>query len=213
MFNFFNLTPRKIKKAHKVFTWFAIFSLVLQLNSGLFLTRKILAAEESPLPEPTPIVEETVETTPEPSVEPTPEATPEISPTPEPPVQPSAEPSPEPTPSPETSPTPEPSIEVTHVPSPSPETLIDPALAVIQGNQETTIPEGDFDLGSEEISEASAELNPSLLTDKEDYAPTDTAIITGSSFPINSELSIRITWPDGQIRDSAGNIGVSDKII
>src|SRR4030042_304144 len=53
MFNFFNLTPRKIKKAHKVFTWFAIFSLILQLNSGVFLSRQVLAAEESPLPEST----------------------------------------------------------------------------------------------------------------------------------------------------------------
>src|SRR4030042_2718315 len=57
MFNFFNLTPRKIKKAHKVFTWFAIFSLILQLNSGVFLSRQVLAAEESPLPESTSVVE------------------------------------------------------------------------------------------------------------------------------------------------------------
>src|SRR4030043_1090536 len=100
MFNIFNLSSRKIKKAHKVFTWFAIFSLILQLNSGVFLSRQVLAAEESPLPEPTPIVEETVETIPEPSVEPSiepsPEVTPEKSPTQELSVHPSPHPSSEP---------------------------------------------------------------------------------------------------------------------
>src|SRR4030043_794935 len=57
MFNIFNLSSRKIKKAHKVFTWFAIFSLILQLNSGVFLSRQVLAAEESPLQESTPVIE------------------------------------------------------------------------------------------------------------------------------------------------------------
>jgi len=51
------MNPKRLKKFHKLFTWFTVFSLVLQMGSGAFLYRPVFAEETTP-PETT--VEETV---------------------------------------------------------------------------------------------------------------------------------------------------------
>jgi len=93
MTGLFSLTTKRQKKLHKFFSAVAIFSLFLQIGSGIFYFKPVLAEGETE-PTATPVVEQAIET----PVEPTPEATiaPEVSPVPE------VSPSPEPTPATET---------------------------------------------------------------------------------------------------------------
>jgi uncharacterized repeat protein (TIGR01451 family) len=72
------------------------------------------------------------------------------------------------------------------------------------------LPESDIEAAEEE---SSAQLTPSVSTDKADYAPTETVVISGNDYPIYSDLAIRITWPDGVIRSSAGEIDATDTIL
>ncbi|RJR24374.1 DUF4215 domain-containing protein [Candidatus Microgenomates bacterium] len=128
----------------------------------------------------------------------------------------------EPTPTPEVTvtvvppqeePTPEPTIVVTEIPLPEPtETptvttnVTEPETTPTPTPAETLQP----DLNEPEINEPSAALNPSISTDKDDYPPTGTVVLTGKDFPANTELRIKVTWPDGQVRSASGEIGQTD---
>ena len=76
MTGLFSLTPKRQKKLQKFFSAVAIFSLFLQIGSGIFYFKPVLAEGETE-PTATPVVEQAIET----PVEPTPEATiaPEVS--------------------------------------------------------------------------------------------------------------------------------------
>lgn len=177
MSGIFNLRPNRMKKLQKVFAWVSILSLVLQISSGVFLYRPVLAEEEIVPPETT--VEETV--TP-PAEEPTGEPT----------IEPGAEPTQ--------------TIEVIPTETPA-EPPADPNLVVNQGSQKLGL-----DLGPSETDETSAQLKPSISTDKDDYAPEETVTISGSNFPASIDVLIKVTWPDGIVRDSAGLVDSSDTI-
>ncbi len=124
--------------------------------------------------EPTPIVEET----PAPTVEATPI------------------PSEEPTPT----------VEVT--PSPTTEVTGDASVeaSTTESTQETTTTETTLTLPEPDLSspqeETSAQLNPTLTTDKADYAPTGTVLITGKDFSPNTEYTIEITSDTGNFKFS-----------
>ena len=147
-----------------------------------------------------PTVEAIVEPSPTPTDEPSPEVVaspqPTVEPSPEPIIEPSVEPSPSPSatdgaanldvasasePTPE--PTPEPS------PTPVPEITGDESLSVVVVSES--------DLGASILSEPFAEPSASLATDKADYAPTDTALITGSNLLANATYLLRI-WSDDE---------------
>jgi len=188
----------------KLFAWFSIASLVLQIGSGIVFARPAFAEEPTPAPEAT-VTETPVN--PEPPAEPTPPADQILTPTPQ------TTETITPTPTIEVSPTPTlTGLDlVTPTPTPTADATppTDPTLAVLGGNQDS----GDgLDIDPAGTDASSAQLNPSLGTDKADYAPTETVTITGSSFPTNTALTIRVTWPDGQVRDSAGEIGVTDTV-
>ncbi len=153
------------------------------------------------------------------SATPTPEAT--IAPTEAPTDSPSiTSETTDPTVSPDPSLTPTPQVTATPevlLPTPTPDNSEPPVLSgevLVQANDvspQTTTGPPQLDLGQQE-SEPSAQLNYSLSTDKADYSPSDTVTITGSNFPTNSNLTVRVTWPDGQVRDAEGNIGSSDTV-
>lgn len=133
-------------------------------------------------------------------------------------------------------PTPEPTVEATPIPLENPtltsdveavsalteEPVLEDAVVEVDVAQSDDIlepevvedipllPESDIEAAEEE---SSAQLTPSVSTDKADYAPTETVVINGSDFPINSDLAIRITWPDGIIRNSAGEIDATDTVL
>lgn len=46
---------------------------------------------------------------------------------------------------------------------------------------------------------------PSVWTDKEDYAPGETVMISGSGFPANTDLVVRVTRPDGSVITGDGS--------
>jgi len=133
---------------------------------------------------------------------------------------PTPEPTVEATPIPIEEPTPTPDVEITPIPTEEP---------VLEGaTVEADIPEGNETLEPEVVEDASlllesdieaaeeessAQLTPSVSTDKADYAPTETVVINGSDFPINSDLAIRVTWPDGIVRSSAGEIDATDTVL
>lgn len=163
----------------------------------------------------------TVETTPSPSVEPTPTPSgePQVSPssTPQPTVEPTISPEPSPSPSvlPEASPeitssptpsaepssedqvennsSPEPTVGQPNAPPPDPS----PSVAVEQsakGHLSATILENtDAESLQLDLSTQSDVSSASLATDKADYAPTDTAVITGSDFPKGENLKLIVT--------------------
>ncbi|MDO8341252.1 MAG: hypothetical protein Q7T59_04715, partial [Candidatus Woesebacteria bacterium] len=189
------------------------------LFNSLFAPLTVLAQEVSPTPEPTPT---TIEETASPSAEPTVEAT--ISPTSEPtteaiisatvePTQvpgetilPTENPTQEPTqqtqeeqvqtneptsssPSPTSSPTPE----VKTVTAENTELNV----SLLNDTKSTSLNEFDFSIQQDGSA--------TLITDKADYAPTDTALITGNGFVPNKEYTIEIT-------STTGNFKFSDKV-
>ena len=156
----------------------------------------VLAQEATPLPEPTPIVEETA--TPTASVEPTPtevatstpEATLEASPTATPIEEPTQTPQPE-----VQSATNENSLNLAP-PSETPTVTSTPEVTIVTPENEGVI-----------TTEIVENQNPfpvtvqnnswfSLTTDKLDYAPTETAIITGSDFTANKTYQITVSSTD-----------------
>jgi len=199
MSGLFNLTSKRLRKLQKVFAWVSILSLVLQMSSGLLFARPAFAEEESSSPG-----DQT-----EGTADPSDPVDPPADPTPTEPLASGDTPTPTPT---EGAPTPTPTIEVTptEIPSEPPaEPPVDPNLIV--GGVQGSAGEG-LDLGPEGTDAQSAQLNPSISTDKEDYAPTDTATISGSNFPASIDVLIKVTWPDGIVRDNAGLIDSSDTI-
>jgi len=169
----------------------------------------LYAQEATPTPSPSeePAVSSSGELQESPT--PTPESTnapepsssvlPEASPTPTPSPVPSSEPSPtdqvegintpdetvgQPNAPPEISPSP------SLTPQPSPDVEVEQTA---QGHLSATILENtdaqslELDLTTQDVSSSS------LITDKADYAPTDTAVITGSDFPKQTELKLVIT--------------------
>ncbi len=157
----------------KFFAWFSIFSLVLQIGSGVLLYQPAFAEEEAtPTPEQTETVVET--------------------PTPEPTVT-------------ETLPVePTPTIEVIPTETPT-EPLADPTLAVVEPEQEPTVPEEGLNLDPSGTDQASAQLKPEITTDKSDYAPEETVTISGQNFPANTVLLIKVTRPDGSVVKGDGS--------
>ena len=120
-----------------------------------------------------------------PSSEPTPTA--ETTPTPEPTLT--------ATPTPETTPTP--SLEVTPevTPTPLPDTNpVDPDLSTTPSDPTPSLTPS-IDLDSPD-AQGSAQLTPSLSTDKDDYAPTETVIISGSDYQPNTTYTLVISSQD-----------------
>lgn len=158
-------------------------------------------SEPTITPEPSPSATPTIEPTPTPSVEPS--SSPEVSPTPS--ILPEASPeiTPLASPSSESSPTdqvqssssPEPTVGQPNAP---PSAEVEQPL---QGHLSATILENtdaqslQLDLTTQDISSAS------LITDKADYAPTDTAVITGSDFPKEAQLKLIITADNYRFED------------
>ncbi len=112
--------------------------------------------------------------------------------------------------------TPTPVVTVTVVPeqpSQDPPLLEEPVVVTEEQTPEPTpTPSENLNLEPQETSEPSAQLNPLLSTDKDDYPPTGTVILTGKDFPTNTELTVKVTWPDGKIRDSSGELEATDKV-
>lgn len=218
MLNYFRLTPNKFKKLQKLFAWFSIASLVLQIGSGALIYRPAFAEEatltpeatvtETPLPqEPAP--EPTATETPQTELTPTPETSPEPTPT----LTGFDPVTPTPTPEPPVSPTPE----ITSEPTQTVETSIEPiptqAPEEVLGNQnETGPPREELSLDSPTAQE-SAQLNYSVSTDQADYAPDSTVRISGTGYEPNQNLTIRVTWPDGSIRGSGNRLGETDSTV
>lgn len=183
MSGIFNLTPKRLKKLQKIFTWFAIFSLVLQMGSGAFLARPAFAEETTPPETP---VEQIVESAPTeepadeaPAEEPVEEVQPEL-------VE-------------------GPVLTVEQEEEMIEEPAVDEEIPEEAAVEEEPIEEPEPDLEEPEVAEESAELNPSVFTDKEDYAPGETAKIIGENFPINTILIIRVTRPDGSVVKGDGS--------
>ena len=131
------------------------------------LTPYVLAQEITPSPEPTPTAETTP--TPEPTLTATP--TPEITPTPTLEVTPEVTP----TPLPDTNP-------------------VDPDLSTTPSDPVPSLtPSVDLDSPD---AQGSAQLTPSLSTDKDDYAPTETVIISGSDYQPNTTYTLVISSQD-----------------
>lgn len=149
--------------------------------------------EPTVAPEPSPATNPDPTIAPPPSVDPTPTpdpaASPDITPAPTPSIEPSTLPSDSPAPAPSESPAPpvEPTPSV--LPNPPP---ADPNeqlhISVIENTSATSIEE--FDLEVTETGSAT------LATDKADYAPTDTALITGAGFLPDTTYSLTVSSSD-----------------
>ncbi|MBM3205237.1 hypothetical protein FJZ41_00070 [Candidatus Shapirobacteria bacterium] len=217
MTGFFNLTPKQQKKLHRFFSAVAIFSLFLQLGSGIFSFKPVFAEEEV-TPTPTPI-EETISTPestdePTPTAEPTPEIFPEITPTPilteeitpTPTFKEDVLPAEDEAPPQQTGPPTEEenssSPTQNDTPSATPvETTLTPTIDVEQpeekGQLNAIILDNvaasslELDLATEDVEQSA-----SLVTDKADYAPTDTVLISGSNFNPNETYTLIISSQD-----------------
>jgi uncharacterized repeat protein (TIGR01451 family) len=210
-----------------------IFSLFLQLGSGIFYARPVFSEDvveptpteqvastpgptteptseptteptstPTPTPTPTPTSTPTLEASPTVEPSPTPEATPEISPTPSPTPTPTSNEEPASTPSSEeetiptedSTPPQETGPPQEENPSPTPEVTIEESE---QGQLATVVLENvaanslELDLATEDIEQSA-----SLVTDKADYAPTDTVLISGSDFTPNETYTLIISSAD-----------------
>jgi len=174
----------KNKLLHKVFS--VVASLSLLANS--FLVPFSAYAQETLPPA---VEEEATESTSEPTVEASP--------------LPTEEPTPEPTA--EANSTPETEAETGMV-----EIIVAEPISESQPEEsiESILPEPDLEESQES---SSATLAPSISTDKTDYAPSETVVINGSNFPVDSELTIRVTWPDGVVRNSTGAEDETDSVL
>ena len=205
------------KLLDSLFSVVALFSLLV---NSLSAPLSVYAQEVTP--EPTPIVEETP--TPTPTEEPT--ITPEVTPTP----------TEEATPTPTEEVTPTPMEEVTPTPTPTetqttqtdsqpsdnqstePETTPIPEVAVEETQEQgvvdavilhntsaASIDEFDFDYQTDGSA--------TLTTDKADYSPMDTVLITGTGFTPNETYTLEITSDTGNFKfsdrvtsDESGNL-------
>jgi len=183
---FFNLSVRKYKKFQKFFSVFAIFSLILQIGSGIFLYRPVLSEEgTTQTSEQTQTVIETAASLQEPAPELTVTETPLTEPTPAltvmdslTPTETQAEPATEP---------------ILNVDQPQSQPEVVPKTNIV------------LDLGPSGTDAQSAQLKPEITTDKADYAPEETVTISGSNFPANTTLLIKVTRPDGSVVKGDGS--------
>lgn len=203
-----NKAHKKQKMARKFFAWFSILSLVLQTLSGILLYQPVYSQELSPTPTPTiettptPDASLTPEVSPTPTetITPTDTPTPTDQATPTPSVELSPTPTNEATPTPtaeEASPTPQDSAPTTPGPpqesqvspeptqlsptpsinpSPSPEPKVEGQLAAVILANTDAASVAKLDLDPQTASSAT------LVTDKADYAPTDSVLVNGSGF-------------------------------
>lgn len=121
---------------------------------------------------------------------------------------------PTPTPSESSTPSPTPTPIVSASPSTTPEQstgIVNASPNQTESNNQdaSNFPDGDLTLPEES---GSAQLTPTVTTDKPDYSPTETVALTGKDFPKNSDLTIKITWPDGIVRNSAGGVDGTDLV-
>ncbi|AKM82870.1 hypothetical protein A2422_02770 [Candidatus Woesebacteria bacterium RIFOXYC1_FULL_31_51] len=184
----------------------AISTFSLLFNS-LFTPLAVLAQEASPTSEPTPTtIEETASPSAEPTVEATISATTEPTKVPGETILPTENPTQEPTqqtqeeqvqtneptgssPSSTTSPSPEVKAVTTE--------NVELDAIILDNTKSTSLNEFDFSIQQDGSA--------TLITDKADYAPTDTALITGNGFVPNKEYTIEIT-------STTGNFKFSDKV-
>ncbi len=210
----------------KFFSIICAFSLLINSILPLFSVSAVsvvyaeeaTSAAEEPTPSPsvepeespTPTPEATLEPTPTPSVEPTsnpePSPSPSVLPEPSPSLDPSPAPSTEPTPGQEqNTSSPEPTVgqpnappEESPSPAPTPEPL--PSVEVEQaptGNLSAIILENtDAESLELDLSTQNDVSSATLTTDKGDYAPTDTVIVSGSDFTPNTEYTLIISSSD-----------------
>jgi uncharacterized repeat protein (TIGR01451 family) len=193
----------------KLLSFIASFSLLL---NSFYVPAIAIAQELSGTPEPTPVAEET--TSPIASIEAT--ASPTENPTQEPTTEatPSLEPTVEPTETPVENPTPEPQLE-TQSPTNENSEILAPPTETPTTTPETIIetPEAEGIITTEIVENQ----NPfpvtvqnnswfSLTTDKLDYAPTETAIITGSDFTPNKTYEITVSSSDDPTTSRTQNI-------
>lgn len=185
-----------------------------------------VAPSADPTPEPTPEVTPVPEPTlsPEPSAEassaPDPSTSPDASLEPIASIEPSIEPSSEPTPAPSDTPTnPQPTqdsspappaqdqddpaqrddiLAPTPAPTPTPELNEQLSISILDHTAASSIEE--FDLTVTETGSAT------LSTDKADYAPTDTALITGSGFLANTTYSLTISSTDNPATSTTASV-------
>ena len=195
----------------------------------------VLADDTSPapteIPSPTPSEEAAPSPEPEPTLEvtPTPEVTPspaeEITPTPEEEITPTPEETPSPTPEPTTEPekiesgnnasssavesNSDETVDIPNEPTPTVMPIETEGgmltAVIIEGTLASTISEFDF--------EYKEETSATLVTDKPDYAPTDTVVIFGTGFTPDKEYSLEITSETGNFKfsdtvtsDESGNL-------
>lgn len=197
------------KRYQKIFTYFSIISLLLQIGSGVFLARPISAEETSPTPTPT--ITESPSPSPTPSVEPTPslEQTPTVTTIPTVEITPTIEviPTTEVTPTVVVTPTIEvepsiaatPTVEVSPVAEVTPIVVATPTTEATSTMETTPTPTPTATptpevLGSTAVEETvQVVIMPSLLTNKNDYSPTDVAEITGQGFLPLTTYTLLIT--------------------
>lgn len=194
------------KRMKRIVACFSIFSLLIQITSGLVFSHPVYSEEITP---PVPTVTAVITPT-----QPTPE---EFSITPTPEIQPTLA---QPTTTPtvltiqETTVTPTPTTEVVSQTTPTP-VLESQVIGNINENGPPTItptPSPELSLEAP-ISQESAQLNYSVGTDMADYAPESTVKITGNGYGANQKLTIRVTWPDGTVRASGNKIGETDSSV
>ncbi|MBI2040118.1 hypothetical protein HYT18_03525 [Candidatus Microgenomates bacterium] len=192
----------KTKLLNKIFVAFSGLLIVFQSiapNLFLLLTPGVAYAQEetpapqveaspSPTDEPTPTAEPSPTLTPAPLPEPsvTPEPTLELSPTPtsEPEVTTTPEPTPSesPIPPPSESPTPSPTVDATPTPDLEQGSL---TAVVVENTSAESVEQLDLD----PVEATSAQ----LVTDKADYAPTDTVVISATGLEANTSYTLVIS--------------------
>lgn len=205
----------------KIVAWLSLFLMLFQNALPLVVYAQDASPSPSPTadPSPSPELDPTPTPTPESSPTPTPEITPEPTPdtsptpTPEPSIEPtpiatsSAEPTVTPTPNqnndqpsneqqsedsspaPPTEASPALTVSPSSSPSPEPENFNEQLQAVLLENS-SAISVIDLDLKVTETGSAV------LSTDKPDYAPTDTALITGTGFEPIAVYTLTISSAD-----------------
>ncbi|MFC1727299.1 DUF4215 domain-containing protein [Patescibacteria group bacterium] len=209
------------KRYQKLFVWLAILALVFQTNSGI-LSASYIFAQETETAETLPI-----ENTPDEGL--VEESTPVEEPTEAPEPQVSSDSSEEESPENQT----EENLvdfgdliasEEENVLEPDEIVIEEPNLTVVQGESDESLPEETeetsqkqeaetlkveeplvLDFQDPEEAAASAQINPTVYTDKDDYAPGETVTINGENFSPNLILSIKVTRPDGSVVKGDGS--------
>lgn len=159
----------RFKLRRKIFAYFSIFSLLLQVSSGILLYQPVYSEELTPTP------------------------TQEVSPTPE--ITPTSETMPTPTIEVSPNPSVEPVVTSTLEATPTPTPIV--STESPKGSLSATI--------LHDVSAQSLELNldsqnqassASLTTDKTDYSPTDTVLISGNGFKNDTVYTLMISSDD-----------------